>query len=107
MKNKAVYYIVLDVLMVGELVAVWLTMPEQNVSEPPPPPVGEAPAGDQFDATLDRFQKAWRPPEQETFPDAGRHLRLFIPKAHVGEIQAGLWPDAMIQECLEKNVVLL
>jgi aspartate--ammonia ligase len=31
----------------------------------------------------------------------------FLRKAHLGEIQAGVWPDAMKQECLERNILLL
>ena len=36
-----------------------------------------------------------------------RLCMYFLRKAHVGEIQAGLWPDAMKEDCLRNNIVLL
>jgi len=36
-----------------------------------------------------------------------RLCMYFLRKAHVGEIQAGVWPEEMVQQCLQKNVVLL
>ena len=36
-----------------------------------------------------------------------RLCMLYLRKAHIGEIQASLWPDAMRQECRQKGVFLL
>jgi aspartate--ammonia ligase len=36
-----------------------------------------------------------------------RLCMYFLRKAHLGEIQAGIWPDAMRIECLKQNISLL
>jgi aspartate--ammonia ligase len=36
-----------------------------------------------------------------------RLCMYFLRKAHIGEIQVGIWPEAMRQECRRKNVILL
>lgn len=36
-----------------------------------------------------------------------RLCMLFLRKAHIGEIQAGIWPDEMIRLCRENNIILL
>lgn len=36
-----------------------------------------------------------------------RLCMFYLRKAHIGEIQASLWPDDMIRECRERNIVLL
>lgn len=36
-----------------------------------------------------------------------RLCMLYLRKAHVGEIQASIWPDEMIQQCRENSIVLL
>ena len=36
-----------------------------------------------------------------------RLCMYFLRKAHLGEIQAGVWPDSMKRDCLEKNILLL
>ena len=36
-----------------------------------------------------------------------RLCMFFLRKAHIGEIQAGLWPDEMIEECQKNNIFLL
>jgi aspartate--ammonia ligase len=36
-----------------------------------------------------------------------RLCMYFLRKAHIGEIQAGVWSDDMKKECAEKNIVLL
>jgi aspartate--ammonia ligase len=36
-----------------------------------------------------------------------RLCMYFLRKAHIGEIQAGLWPEAMKEECRNKNILLL
>lgn len=36
-----------------------------------------------------------------------RLCMLFLRKAHIGEIQAGLWPDEMIEECQKNDIFLL
>jgi len=36
-----------------------------------------------------------------------RLCMFFLRKAHIGEIQAGLWPDEIIEECRKKDVFLL
>ncbi|HPD06103.1 MAG TPA: aspartate--ammonia ligase, partial [Spirochaetota bacterium] len=28
-------------------------------------------------------------------------------KAHIGEIQASIWPEDMVKDCKENNIVLL
>jgi len=32
---------------------------------------------------------------------------LYLKKAHIGEIQAGLWPDEMIARCANAGIHLL
>jgi aspartate--ammonia ligase len=32
---------------------------------------------------------------------------LYLRKAHIGEIQASIWPDEMIDECARNNIFLL
>ena len=36
-----------------------------------------------------------------------RLCMLYLRKAHIGEIQAGIWPDDMIRKCRENNIFLL
>ncbi|MBR0385170.1 MAG: aspartate--ammonia ligase [Erysipelotrichaceae bacterium] len=36
-----------------------------------------------------------------------RLCMLLLNKAHVGEVQASIWPDAMVEECHKKNIELL
>jgi aspartate--ammonia ligase len=36
-----------------------------------------------------------------------RLCMLYLRKAHIGEIQAGIWPEQMVRKCREHNVVLL
>jgi len=36
-----------------------------------------------------------------------RLCMFFLRKAHIGEIQASLWPDEMVEDCLRKNIFLL
>lgn len=36
-----------------------------------------------------------------------RLCMLLLKKAHIGEVQASLWPDDMIQTCLEHNIQIL
>lgn len=36
-----------------------------------------------------------------------RLCMLLLNRAHVGEVQASLWPDDMIRECAEHNIILL
>lgn len=36
-----------------------------------------------------------------------RLCMLLLGKAHVGEVQAALWPQAMIDQCAEHNIHLL
>lgn len=36
-----------------------------------------------------------------------RICMYFLQKAHIGEVQASIWPDEMIKECEEKNIILL
>lgn len=36
-----------------------------------------------------------------------RLCMFYLRKAHIGEIQAGLWPDEMIRECEENNIFLV
>ena len=36
-----------------------------------------------------------------------RLCMLLLKKAHIGEVQASLWPDQMVKECLENNIPLL
>ena len=31
----------------------------------------------------------------------------FLNKAHIGEVQASIWPDEMVKDCMEENIVLL
>ncbi len=35
-----------------------------------------------------------------------RLCMFFLRCAHIGEVQASIWPDKMIQECLERNIIL-
>jgi len=30
-----------------------------------------------------------------------------LKKEHIGEVQAGIWPDAMARECRQNNIILL
>jgi aspartate--ammonia ligase len=32
---------------------------------------------------------------------------LYLQKAHIGEIQAGIWPDDMVQTCAANGITLL
>jgi aspartate--ammonia ligase len=36
-----------------------------------------------------------------------RICMYFLRKAHIGEIQSGLWPDTMVAECKKNNIVLI
>ena len=36
-----------------------------------------------------------------------RLCMLYLRKAHIGEIQASIWPDAMRKECAELNIPLI
>jgi aspartate--ammonia ligase len=36
-----------------------------------------------------------------------RLCMYFLRKAHIGEVQAGLWPEAMVADCGVNNIVLL
>jgi aspartate--ammonia ligase len=36
-----------------------------------------------------------------------RLCMLFLQKAHIGEIQASIWPDEMVAECRKNNIPLL
>ncbi len=36
-----------------------------------------------------------------------RLCMLFLRKAHIGEIQVGVWPSDMIESCRKKNIILL
>ncbi len=36
-----------------------------------------------------------------------RICMLFLQKAHIGEVQSSIWPDEMINRCLENNIILL
>ena len=32
---------------------------------------------------------------------------FFLNKAHIGEVQVGIWPEKMIEECSEAGIELL
>jgi aspartate--ammonia ligase len=36
-----------------------------------------------------------------------RLCMFYLRKAHIGEVQAGLWPEEMIDECSNKKIFLL
>ena len=36
-----------------------------------------------------------------------RLCMLLLDRAHIGEVQASLWPDGMRQECEKHNIILL
>lgn len=36
-----------------------------------------------------------------------RLCMLLLGRAHIGEVQASVWPDEMIKECEEHNITLL
>ena len=36
-----------------------------------------------------------------------RICMFFLHKAHIGEVQASVWPEGMIRECKENNIELL
>ena len=36
-----------------------------------------------------------------------RLCMLFLQKAHIGEVQCGVWPDDMVSACEENNIFLL
>jgi aspartate--ammonia ligase len=36
-----------------------------------------------------------------------RLCMLYLRKAHIGEIQASIWPEEMIAECKKNNIILL
>jgi aspartate--ammonia ligase len=36
-----------------------------------------------------------------------RLCMLYLRKAHIGEIQASIWPDEMVAECAKSNIFLL
>ena len=36
-----------------------------------------------------------------------RLCMYFLRKAHIGEVQASIWPDDMIEECSRNNIFLL
>ena len=31
----------------------------------------------------------------------------FLRKAHIGEVQSSIWPDDMVKQCKDNNIVLL
>ena len=57
------------------------------------------------------FQKALRAGElPHTTGGGSAHSRLcmfFLNKAHIGEVQASLWPDEMVERCAEAGIDLL
>jgi aspartate--ammonia ligase len=36
-----------------------------------------------------------------------RMCMYFLKKAHIGEVQAGVWPDDMIKQCMDAKIFLL
>jgi len=36
-----------------------------------------------------------------------RLCMYFLRKAHIGEIQSGIWPEQMIEECKKNDIVLI
>lgn len=36
-----------------------------------------------------------------------RLCMYFLRKAHIGEVQAAIWPDEMVKECMENDIFLL
>jgi aspartate--ammonia ligase len=36
-----------------------------------------------------------------------RMCMFFLQKAHIGEVQAAIWPDEMVKECKKANIMLL
>ena len=36
-----------------------------------------------------------------------RLCMYFLRKAHIGEVQASIWPESMIEECKKANIFLL
>jgi aspartate--ammonia ligase len=36
-----------------------------------------------------------------------RLCMFFLQKAHIGEVQASLWPDEMIEQCAEHNIFMV
>ena len=36
-----------------------------------------------------------------------RLCMYFLRKAHIGEVQASLWPDEMVQQCAEHNIYMV
>jgi aspartate--ammonia ligase len=36
-----------------------------------------------------------------------RMCMFFLQKAHIGEVQAAIWPDEMVKECEKANIMLL
>ena len=36
-----------------------------------------------------------------------RLCMLLLKRAHIGEVQASIWPDEMIEECAKHNITLL
>lgn len=36
-----------------------------------------------------------------------RLCMYFLRKAHIGEVQASIWPDEMVKECRENDIFLL
>ena len=36
-----------------------------------------------------------------------RLCMFFLRKAHIGEVQASVWPESMIEECRKANIFLL
>ncbi|TFG38540.1 MAG: aspartate--ammonia ligase, partial [Syntrophobacterales bacterium] len=36
-----------------------------------------------------------------------RLCMFYLRKAHIGEIQAGIWPPDMVEKCSENNIFLL
>ena len=36
-----------------------------------------------------------------------RLVHVFLRKAHIGEVQASLWPEDMVQQCAEHNIYMV
>jgi len=36
-----------------------------------------------------------------------RLCMLLLNRAHVGEVQASIWPDEMVEQCAKDNIILL
>jgi len=36
-----------------------------------------------------------------------RLCMFFLRKAHIGEVQASIWPDEMVKQCAERNIFMV